>query len=39
MSTFLGGKSRGAFGQPIFFFAGNGVTIVTLKKTEVSLKA
>ena len=30
MSSFLGGKSRGAFGQPAFFLAGNGMTIVAL---------
>jgi len=34
MPSFLGGKSRGAFGQP----AGNRMTIVAFEK-EVSLKA
>ena len=29
---FLGGKSRGAFGQPAHFLAGNRMTIVALKK-------
>jgi len=28
MPSFLGGKSRGAFGQPAFFLAGNCMTIV-----------
>ena len=28
MSSFLGGKSRSAFGQPVFFLAGNRMTIV-----------
>jgi len=37
MPSFLGGKSRGAFGQPAFFL-GNRMTIVTFDK-EVSLKA
>ena len=38
MPSFLGGKSRGGFGQPAFFLAGNCMTIVAFKK-EVSLKA
>jgi len=38
MSAFLGGKSRGAFGQPVFFLAGNRMTIVAFEK-EVSLKS
>jgi len=38
MKTFLGGKSRGAFGQPAVFLAGNRRTIVAFEK-EVSLKA
>jgi len=38
MPSFLGGKSRGAFGQSAFFLAGNRVTIVAFEK-EVSLKS
>jgi len=38
MPSFLGGKSRGALGQPAFFLAGNRMTVVAFKK-EVSLKA
>jgi len=38
MPSFLGEKSRGAFGQPTFFLAGNRMTIVAFEK-EVSLKA
>ena len=38
MPSFLGGKSRDAFGQPAFFLAGNGLTIVAFEK-EVSLKS
>jgi len=38
MRSFLGGESRGAFGQPAFFLAGNRMTIVAFEK-EVSLKA
>jgi len=38
MPSFLGGKSRGAFGQPPFFLAGNRMTIVAFER-EVSLKA
>ena len=38
MPSFLGGKSRCAFGQPAFFLAGNHMTIVGFEK-EVSLKA
>ena len=33
-----GTKSRGAFGQPAFFLAGNRMTIVAFEK-EVSLKS
>jgi len=38
MPSFLGGKSRGAFGQPAFFLAGNRMTVVAFEK-EVSFKA
>jgi len=38
MQSFLGGKSRGAFGQPAFFLAGSRMTIVAFEK-EVCLKA
>ena len=38
MPSFLGGKSRGALGQPAFFLAGNRMTIVAFEK-EVSLTA
>jgi len=38
MPSFLGRKSRGAFGQPVFFLARNRMTIVAFEK-EVSLKA
>jgi len=38
MSSFLGGKSRGAFGQPAFKLAGNRLTIVAFVKV-VSLKS
>ena len=38
MPSFLGGKSRGAFGQPAFFLPGNCMTIFACEK-EVSLKA
>jgi len=39
MPSFLGRKSRGAFGQPAFFLAaGNRMTIVAFEK-QVSLKA
>jgi len=38
MPSFLGGKSRGAFGQSVLFLAGNGMTIVAFDK-ELSLKA
>ena len=38
MPSFLGGKSRGAFGQPAFFLAGNRMTIVAFEK-EVPLKS
>jgi len=33
MPSFLGGKSRGAFGQPAFFLAGNRMFTVALKKS------
>jgi len=36
MPSFLGGKSRGAFGQPALFLAGNGMTTVAFKKRESS---
>jgi len=32
MPSFLGGKSRGAFGQPAFFMAGNCMTTVAFEK-------
>jgi len=32
MSSFLGGKLHGAFGQPAFFLVGNRITIVALGK-------
>jgi len=38
MPSFLGGKSRGAFGQPALFLTGHPVTIVSFEK-EVSLKS
>ena len=38
MPSFLGGKSRGVFGQPAFFLAGNRMTIVAFEK-EVGLKS
>jgi len=38
MPSFLGGKSRCAFGKPAFFLALNCLTIVAFEK-EVSLKA
>jgi len=38
MPSFLSGKSRGAFGEPAFFLAGNRMTIVGFQK-ELSLKA
>jgi len=37
MPSFLGGKLRGAFGQPSFFLAGNRMTIVAFEK-EVSFE-
>jgi len=40
MPSFLGGKSRGAFGQPGFFLAGNRKTTVAFRfEKEVFLKA
>jgi len=38
MPSFLGGKARGAFGQPAFFLAGNRMSAVAFEK-EVSLKS
>ena len=38
MPSFLGGKLRGAFGQPAFFLAGNRMTFFAFEK-EVSLKS
>jgi len=38
MPSFLGGKPRGAFGQPVFFLAGNHMTIVAFEN-EVFLNA
>jgi len=38
MPSFLGGKLRGALGQPAFFLAGNCMTIIAFEE-EVSLKA
>jgi len=38
MQSFLGAKSRRAFGQPAFFLAGNRMTTVAFEK-EVFLKA
>ena len=32
MPSFLGGKSRGAFGQPAFFLPGNRMTLVAFEK-------
>jgi len=32
MPFFLGGKSRGAFGQPAFFLGGNRMTTVDFEK-------
>jgi len=37
MRSFLDGKSRGAFGQPAFFLAGNGVTTVAFEKRRLFL--
>ena len=33
MPSFLGGKSRSAFGQPAFFLAGNRMTIIVASET------
>jgi len=38
MPSFLGGKSRGAFGQATFFLTGNRMTTVAFEK-EVFQKA
>jgi len=35
MPSFLGGKSRGVFGQPAFFWAGNRMTIVVAFEKEM----
>ena len=35
MPSFLGGKSRGAFEQPAFFLAANGMTTVAYEKRGV----
>jgi len=32
MPSFLGGKSRGTFGAPVFFLAGNRMTTVAFEK-------
>jgi len=32
MPSFLGGKPRGAFGQPVIFLPGNRMTTVAFKK-------
>jgi len=32
MTSFLGGKPRGAFGQPVFFSPGNCMTTVAFEK-------
>jgi len=37
MPSFLGRKSRGAFGQPVFFLAASHMTIIAFEK-EVSKK-
>jgi len=40
MPSSVDGKSRGAFGQPAFFMAGNCMTIFAFEqKKKVSLKA
>jgi len=39
MPSFLGGKSRGAFGQPAFFLAGNRMTIVAFEKELTLIKS
>jgi len=36
MPSFLGGKLRGAFGQPAFFLAGNRMTIVAFENSPVN---
>jgi len=38
MPSFLGGKPRGPFGQPVFFLAGNRKTTVAFEK-EVFYKS
>jgi len=35
----IGGKSRGALGQPAFFLAGNRMTVIVAFEKEVCLKA
>ena len=37
MPSFLGRKSRGAFGQPAFFLAGNRMTTVAFEKEVLKL--
>jgi len=37
MPSLLGGKSLGAFGQPVFFLAGNRMIIVAFER-EVAFK-
>jgi len=39
MPSFLGGKLRGAFGQPVFFLAGNRMTTVAFERKRFFLKA
>ena len=36
MPPFLGGKSRGAFGQPAFFLEGNRMIIVAFEKASLA---
>jgi len=38
MSSFFGGKTLGASGQPVFFLSGNRMTVVAFEE-EVSLKS
>ena len=39
MPSFLGGKSRGAFGQPAFFLAGNRMATVPFENEVLILKS
>jgi len=39
MPSFLGGKSRGAFGQTAFFLAGNRMTTVAFENEVLILKS